>query len=452
MSPLAAGWIAGLLAVGLAAALRRPIPAAPPDRYFVDLRSAGVAVTAVSLAVTGLDAMGTLLVAGMAAAGRLDMLAAVLGSAGGLVLAALVVGRRLRLSRARSLPEAVRLAGAPALARLLTLALLIVEVGWIAMLAQFGWVLAGFLPGSAQGWALTMAAWMVLVVVLGGHRGVLRTDLLAGVMLLVGLGAAALAVWSAPRMAPAEPLWPAWWARAQVGPQTWALGGLFAARQLLAGAAVQRWLGLADPQAARRTGMAAAALTLIPGAVALWLGVEATLAHLPVPVAPHVFLLELSLRLAPLPQALLVAAVWAALAGAMSSLMHAGVASVETELVPSALRGPGRRRAAAWLLWVLLASPLAWWALMATPEWFVVAEALIGAAAAPVVALLIGREPWPSASWVFVGAAGVGLAVGQLATAEWPAALQSPFWPAALAGLLGIGAAGVTARMVGRPS
>ncbi len=447
---MAAAWIAGLLAVGLAAAMRRPSPAAVPDRYFVDMRRAGVALTAVSLAVTGLDAMGTLLVAGMAAAGRLDMLAAVVGSAFGLVVASLTVGRRLRLSRARSLPEAVRLAGAPALARLLAVALLAVEVGWIAMLGQFGWVLAGFLPGETTVWAGVMVGWLALVVVLGGHRGVLRTDLLAGLMLLVGLGAAALVIWSAPRTAPSVPLWPSWWAQAQVGPQAWALGGLFAARQLLAGAAAQRWLGLADPSSARRTGLWAAFLTLLLGALALWLGVEATLAHLPTPVPPHVFLLELALRLPPLPQALLVAAVWAALAGAASSLVHAGVASVETEAVPQALRGTGRRRIAAWLLWAAGAAPLAYWALLGTQEWFLVAEALIGAAVVPVGAILLGRTPQTTAPWIFVGSVGLGMAAVQLATENWPAALQSPFWPASLAGLAGTLTAGVVGGAVAR--
>jgi hypothetical protein len=447
---LAAAWIAGLLAVSLAAALRRPAPAAVPDRYFVDMRRAGVALTSVSLAVTGLDAMGTLLVAGMAAAGRLDMLAAVVGSAFGLVVASLTVGRRLRLSRARSLPEAVRLAGAPALARLLAIALLVVEVGWVAMLAQFGWVLAGFLPGDPSVWSGVMVAWLALVVVLGGHRGVLRTDLLAGLMLLTGLGAAALVIWTAPRTMPAAPLWPSWWAGAKVGPQALALGGLFAARQLLAGAAAQRWLGLADPDAARRTGLWAALLTLLLGALALWLGVEATLAHLPAPVAPHVFLLELALRLPPLPQALLAAAVWAALAGAASSLVHAGVASVETEAIPQALRGSGRRRIAAWLLWAAAAAPLAYWTLLGTQEWFLVAEALIGGAVVPVGAILLGRTPQAAASWIFIGAVGLGLAAVQLATAEWPAALQSPFWPAALAGLAGTLTAGAVAAVTAR--
>lgn len=445
MSPLAAALVAAVLVGGALVALRGAAPLAPPDRYFVDLRRSGVAWTAISLALTGLDAMGTLIVAGTVAAGRLDMLAAVAGTIIGLVVAGARVGGRIRLTRARSLPEAVRLAGAPGAAKLFSLLLVVVEAGWIAMLAQYAWVLAGFLPGRAEIWATAMATWLLAVVLGGGHRGVLRTDAIAGATLVVGLGAAAAAIWMEPAVAAAPPNWDAWWARATLGPHAAALAGLFAARQLLAGAAGQRWLGLREPADALRTGLWAASLTLLPAAAAVWIGVEATVAHLPAPVAPHVFLLELALRLPPVSQALLVLAVWGALGGALSSLVHAGLAAVESEWVPASWRG-GRRRLAGGLLWLAFAAPCGYWTLASTAEWFQVAEALLGAAVVPIGGILLGRTPGPVVAWSLLGAIGLGMAIPQVAGPTWPAMLASPFWPAALAGLLGE----ATAMLVGR--
>lgn len=445
MSLLAAALVAAVLVGGGLIALRGAVLLAPPDRYFVDLRRSGVAWTAISLALTGLDATGTLIVAGTMAAGRLDMLAAVAGTILGLAVAGARVGGRIRLTRARSLPEAVRLAGAPAAARLFSLLLVVVEAGWTAMLAQYAWVLAGFLPGRSEVWAAAMAIWLAAVVLGGGHRGVLRTDAIAGASLLIGLGAAAAAIWLEPAVAAAPPNWETWWARATLGPQAAALAGLFAARQLLAGAAGQRWLGLREPADALRTGCWAASLTLLPAAAAVWIGVEATVAHLPNPVAPHIFLFELALRLPLVPQALLVLAVWGALGGALSSLVHAGLAAAESEWVPASWRG-GRRRLAAGVLWLAFAVPCGYWTLVSTEEWFRVAEALIGAAVVPIGGILLGRTPGPVVGWSLLGAIGLGMAVPQLAGPLWPAMLASPFWPAALAGLLGEAAARLGGR------
>ncbi len=169
-------------------------PASRSD-YFVAGRRGTAFIIAGSLFATVVGGSATIGVAGLVYEHGLTGAWWTLVGAGGLVVLALFFARRIRAHAVYTLPGLVEQLYGRGVSVLVAVLIVVAWTGVVSGQIVAAARVAGFLGvGDVNGWMIAFTAVLVAYAVIGGQRAILRTDALQGVLILLGLVAAAVAL------------------------------------------------------------------------------------------------------------------------------------------------------------------------------------------------------------------------------------------------------------------
>ncbi len=169
-------------------------PASRSD-YFVAGRRGTALIIGGSVFATVVGGSATIGVAGLVYEQGLTGAWWTLVGAGGLVVLALVFARRIRAHAVYTLPGLVEQLYGRGVSVLVAVVIVVAWTGVVSGQIVAAARVSGFLGvGEVSGWMVAFTAVLVGYAVIGGQRAILRTDALQGLLILLGLVVAAVAL------------------------------------------------------------------------------------------------------------------------------------------------------------------------------------------------------------------------------------------------------------------
>ncbi|MGA1848515.1 MAG: sodium:solute symporter family protein, partial [Thermoplasmatota archaeon] len=160
-----------------------------PEDFFLASRSLSHRSVAFSLGATVVGGSAVIVTGSLVYTHGLAGLWYDIGGIMGLLILGLFIAPRIRGMKARSLPDLLGMSFGRSAKVGASLLLVLVEIGWVALLMQATRFILAEALGLSPSFALLMAALVfILYTLIGGHRAVVRTDKIQMVVAIAAMG------------------------------------------------------------------------------------------------------------------------------------------------------------------------------------------------------------------------------------------------------------------------